>query len=106
MRMRRAAWCASAASRLSKIARTCAEASPYSGLGRSEMGSPAAMRRAAKVGMKLQCARPRAIVSICTTAVGRVCARTHASASCCRGVTVSVQGNPGPAPRLPMSDAL
>ena len=79
-----------------RCVRTCRDSRWYSGRGSSEMGSPAAMRRPAKVGMKLQWPRPRASASICTTAVGGVCCFTQASASCWPGVTVSVHGNPGP----------
>ena len=69
------------------------------------MGSPADVRRSANVGMKLQCARPRTIGSAWTIASGRVLVRIQRSASCCAGLTLSVQGNPGAMRRLPMSAA-
>ena len=69
--------------RCDRAAESSSEPCSYSGVGSSEIGRPALMRRCAKVGMRLQCSAPRSIGSIWTTASSGTDSRSHSNARCC-----------------------
>src|SRR3954453_1907025 len=100
MRKARAISAASAARVVEYMVRMRSERSSYSGIFRSEIGSPPAMRRSANDGILVHVERSRDRASIWTTAEDGVLSRIHAYARCCGTVTTIVQGKPGPMPRL------
>src|SRR3954463_7832056 len=98
------------ASEVSYITFTRAERSAYSLPAdvppSREIGCPAAIRRSAKLGIRLQVLRARAFGSIWTIAVHGVARRSHSRPSICSGLIVIVHGPIGLSEKLFTSCAL